>query len=273
MRLWLMIASTWLSLSLMLAAQQPASARPGVLDQVRLEQRLGESIPLELGFVDTDGRDVRLGDYFDKPRPVLLTLVYYECPMLCNLVLNGLVRCLRALPFTPGEDFELVVVSIDPGETPEMATARRAHYLEFYARAESPEGWNFLCGDAEAVRRLADAVGFRYSYVEERDEYAHPAGIMLLTPEGRLSRYFYGSEYLPKDVRLGLVEASENRIGNAVDQVLLMCLQYDPKTGRYGFVILGALRIAGLATVIGIGVLIFLLLKRERRQADGGQAS
>lgn len=253
----------------LLAGAAPASAQ-GVVDtqqvlkEVRIDQRLGEQLPLDLSFRDHRGYEVRLGDVFGE-KPVLLALVYYECPMLCTLVLNDVLRCLRALPLDAGEDFDLLAVSIDPGETPELAAAKREAYLEDYGRGE-PDGWHFLVGDEASVAALTDAVGFRYVYDPATDEYAHAAGIQLVTPEGVLSRYFYGLEYPPRDVRLGLVEASDGAIGSAVDQVLLFCYHYDPVTGKYGLVVMNVVRLAGGLTVAAIVSFVVVMLRRDRKR-------
>jgi len=237
-----------------------------VLAEVGIDQHLGERVPLDVELVGEDGAPLRLGDCFGE-RPVVLALVYYECPMLCGLVLNDMLRCFRALELDVGRDFDVVAVSIDPGESHELAAAKRASVVESYGRPGAEAGWRFLTGDASAIDALADAVGFRYLYDAEIDEYAHAAGIMLLTPDGVLSRYFYGLEYPPRDVRLGLVEASEGRIGSLVDQILLFCYHYDPQTGKYGLVITNVVRLAGALTVLAIVAFITVSLRRERRRA------
>jgi protein SCO1/2 len=226
-------------------------------------------LPLDAAFVDPQGRNVRLGDYF-VGKPVLLVFAYYECPMLCTLVLNGLLRAMRALPFDAGNEYNVVTVSIDPGETPELARAKQKEYLKNYGRAGAENGWTFLTGQETEIRRLASAAGFRYEYDPETDEYAHATAIIVVTPEGRLSKYFYGVEYAAKDLRLGLVEASSGKIGTAVDQILLFCFHYDPATGTYGLLIIKILRLAGIVTVAGIGVLILLLARRDRKKRRSG---
>ncbi len=250
--------------SLPIAAQNKDQLPPQLRD-VGIEQRLNQQAPLDLTFRDEAGRAVRLGDYFGK-RPVVLSLVYYDCPMLCTLVLNGLVRALRAVSFEPGRDFESVTVSFDPRETPALAAAKKQTYLERYRRAGAEGGWHFLTGGQEAVRRLTEAVGFRYTFDPQTGQFAHASAIMVLTPEGRLSRYFYGIEYSARDLRLGLVEASAGKIGSPVDQVLLYCFHYDPQTGKYGMVIMNTVRAAGLATVLALGMLLGLLFRQEKRR-------
>ena len=238
-----------------------------MLDQIGIDQNLDEQIPLDLSFFDAEGNEVTLGDYLGE-RPALLTLVYYECPMLCTQVLNGLTRSLRVLSFDVGKEFDIITVSIDPGETPALAAAKKREYAKRYGRVSARHGWHFLTGRQDQIERLAQAVGFRYQYDPETDLYLHASGIMVLTPEGKLARYFYGVDYAPKDVRLGLIEASQNKIGSPVDQLLLLCYQYDPSTGRYGLVIMNSVRIAGGLTVVTIGSFIVFMLRRERRQAS-----
>jgi protein SCO1/2 len=241
---------------------QPAGLRPPILREVGIDQRLNEQAPLHLSFRDEEGRAVRLGDYFGR-RPVILALVYYECPMLCTQVLNGLVGALRVLSFDAGREFDVVAVSFDPGEGPGLARAKKQTYLERYGRPGSAQGWHFLTGDQQAIAELTRAVGFRYVYDATLDQFAHGAAVIVLTPSGIVSRYFYGIEYAPRDLRLGLVEASANRIGSAVDRVLLLCYHYDPATGRYGFIALTLVRIGGVLTVAALA--LFLILERRRR--------
>ena len=242
----------------------PASTLPSALRGVGLDQRLGDQVPRDLVFRDERGDPVSLDRYFGD-RPVILALVYYECPMLCSLQLGGLVRSLRALTLNPAEDFEIVTISFDPGETPAVAAQKKAAYLERYARAGAESGWHFLTGAEESIQALTRAVGFRYAYDPETDEYSHAAGIVVLTPEGRISRYFYGIEYPARDLRLGLVEASGNRIGSFVDQALLFCFHYDPLEGKYNFAIMNGLRVGGLATVLILGGFVINALRRDRR--------
>ncbi len=236
----------------------------GLADDIGIDQKLDNQLPLDLEFRDEFGRGVTLGDYFGE-RPVVLSLVYYECPMLCTQVLNGLLRSLRALSFDVGRDFDVVVVSIDPGEPPQLAAAKKRHYVSGYGREGAGEGWHFLTGDQKNISELAEEVGFRYRYDPETDLYIHASGVMVLTPGAKLARYFYGIEYAPKDLRLGLVEASQNRIGSAVDQLLLLCYQYDATTGKYGLVIMNSLRVAGFATVAALATFIVVMIRRERR--------
>lgn len=254
----------WMTFDVGAAQALYAPQKPTILESVGLDQKLGSQAPLDLQFADESGARVRLGDYFGE-KPVILTLVYYECPMLCTLILNGTVRALRTLEFSAGQEFEIVTVSIDPGETPALAAQKRAEYLDIYRREGAESGWHFLTGEEEQIRALAESVGFRYAYDPETDEYAHASGIMVLTPGGVVARYFYGVEYSPRDLRLGLIEASESRIGSPVDQVLLFCYHYDPLTGKYSFTIMNILRVAGALTLLGIVTLIVTLLRREAK--------
>ncbi|MCG8457517.1 MAG: SCO family protein, partial [Holophagales bacterium] len=217
---------------------------PGPLKEVRVDQKLGNQLPLDAELVDEHGKAVKLGDFFGE-RPVILAFVYYECPMLCSLILNGLASSLGVLSFTPGEEFDVVAISIDPRETPEMAAAAEASTLTRYGKPETEAGWHFLIGDEATVGRIAEVAGFGYEYLPTTDEYAHASAIMVTTPEGVLSQYFYGIEYPPKDVRLALVEASSNQIGSLVDQILLYCYRYDPEVGRYTAVAMRILRLTG----------------------------
>jgi protein SCO1/2 len=253
-------------------AAPPESSKPKVLNDVGIDQRLGEQLPLDVGLRDEAGRDVRIGDYF-KDRPVVLALVYYNCPMLCHEVLTGLTRSFDQLNFSVGKEFEVVAVSFDARETPEMAVREKEKYISWYKREGAAEGWHFLTGDQQSIDRLTRAVGFKYAYDEQTKQFAHASGVMVLTPNGKLARYFYGVEYQPKDMRLGLVEASENRIGSAVDQILLYCYHYDPTTGKYGPVVMNMLRVAGVFTLLAIGLLFVFMHRRNvarlREQAGG----
>jgi protein SCO1/2 len=242
------------------------SGSPPVLQQVDFEQRLGTQVPLDLPFRDETGRTVRLGEYF-QGKPVVLTLSYYECPMLCTLVLNGLTSALRALRFDLGKEFVAINVSFNPRETPELAAAKKATYLKEYRRPGSEAGWHFLTGDEESIRRLTDSVGFRYAWDERSQQYAHATGLVVLTPGGQIARYFYGVEFSPRDLRFGLIEAAEGKIGSPVDKLLLYCFHYDPSTGRYSALALNSIRIGGVLTVAALISFIVVMLRRERRAA------
>jgi len=239
-----------------------ADGRPAPLREVAIDQRLDASVPLDLPFRDESGAPVTLARYFGK-RPVILSLVYYECPMLCTLVLNGLVRALRTLTFEPGREFEVVTVSFDPRDTAELAAKKKATYLAEYGRAGAAEGWHFLTGDAAAITGLAQAVGFHYAWVPEEKQFAHAAAIMVLTPEGRISRYFFGVEYSPRDLRFGLIDATAGKIGTVVDHLLLYCYRYDPATGRYGAIAMNLVRAGGVLTVVALGAFIVVMRRRE----------
>jgi protein SCO1/2 len=203
---------------------------------------------------------------------VILVLAYYECPMLCTLVLNGMTKSLKTISFDTGKEYEVVVISIDPGETPALAAEKKRNYVMSYGRTQAAAGWHFLTGKQEDITRAADAAGYRYRYDEKRDEYVHAAGLVIATPEGKLSRYFFGVEFAPRDLRLGLVEASDNEIGTLVDSVLLLCFHYDPALGKYGFVVSNALRIGGFATVLLLGLFVARSLLKERRAQREGEA-
>jgi len=240
--------------------------QPAVLRDVGIDQHLDAQVPLDLTFRDETGASVRLGDYFGT-KPVILTLVYYECPMLCTVILNGLVGALRALKFTIGDQFDMVTVSFNPTETPALAAAKKDNYLQRYGRPGAADGWHFLTGDEPAIRQLADTVGFRYTYVPERKEYAHAAGITVLTPAGKIARYFFGVEFAPRDLRLALVEASQNKIGTPIDQLLLYCFHYDPVTGSYAAAAMNIVRLGGGVTVIALAAFLLAMRRRERRRA------
>jgi protein SCO1/2 len=240
-----------------------AAAQMSVQKQVGIDQRLNTQLPLDLVFTDEAGRNVRLGDYFGK-RPVVLALVYYECPMLCTEVLNGLTSALGVLQFEVGREFDVVAVSFNPKEGPELAAQKKQAYVQRYGRPQSAAGWHFLTGREDSIRRLTQAVGFRYVYDTASAQYAHGAAVEVLTPHGVLSRYFYGIEYSPRDLRFGLIEAADERIGSAVDHILLLCYRYDPANGKYGAAVLRLFRIGGVALIVGCLSFLFVSLRRER---------
>jgi len=242
-----------------------ADEQPAALRGIEIEQRLNSAIPLDLAFRDETGRAVRLGDYFGS-RPVVLALVYYNCPMLCTQVLNGLTSALGVISLDAGRDFDVVAVSFDERERPADAAAKKVAYVSRYRRPAGDRGWHFLTGEKSSIAALAAAVGFRFRYDGDRDQFAHASPIYVLTPAGRLSRYFYGIEYPPRDLRLGLIEASERRIGTPVDRVLLYCFHYDPKTGKYGAVVIHIVRLAAGATVLGLAAAVLLLSRRQRHR-------
>ncbi len=244
---------------------KPAPLPPG-LQGVTVEQKLNDQVPLDLVFRDEFGRSLPLSTYFSGNKPVILALVYYTCPMLCNMVLNGVESTLKAISLDPGKDFEVVAVSFDPRDTPEVAAAKRANYLKRYHRSNTDNGWHFLTGDEASIKALTSAVGFRYRFDASTGQFAHASSIMILTPQGKLSRYFYGVEYAPRDVRLGLVEASQNKIGTPVDQILLFCYHYDPATGKYGAIAVNMMRFAGATFVLICGTFLFAAWRRDWRR-------
>jgi protein SCO1 len=238
----------------------PANVRPPGLLNVGIEQHLDEQIPPDLSFRDETGKPVHLGDYFDK-KPMILNLVYYNCPMLCGEVLSGLESSLRVLKFDVGKEFDVLTVSFDPRETPDMATKKKAEFLKRYGRPGAADGWHFLTGPQESIDALTKAAGFQYQYDPKTGQFAHATAIMVLTPEGKIAQYYYGVEYAPKDLRLGLIQASENKIGTLADQVLLYCYHYDPNTGKYGAIVSRVLQLSALATILGLGVLMTVLIR------------
>ena len=239
----------------------PANVRPPGLEHVGIEQRLNQQVPLDLAFRDETGNPVHLSDYFGQ-KPVILNLVYYKCPMLCSEVMSGLTRALKVLKFDAGNQFNVLSVSFNPRETPPLAAAAKAQYLQRYGRPGDAQGWHFLTGPQESIAALTQAVGFQYQYDSQTDQYAHATAIMVLTPEGRVAQYYYGVEYSPKDLRLGLIQASHHKIGNLVDEVFLYCYHYDPATGKYGAIISRILELSGLATILVLGGMVLILFWR-----------
>jgi cytochrome c oxidase subunit II len=254
------------------AQAQDAQAQQAMLRDIRIEQRLDAQVPLDLTFRDEMGRAVQLHEY-GNDKPTILVLAYYNCPMLCTLVLNGLTSSLSELRFNVGREFNVLTVSIDPREQPALAAARKEVFIKRYGRAGARAGWHFLTGDAANIKQLAQAVGFHYAYDPTTGQFAHAAGIMILTPEGKVARYLYGIEYPPKDLRLGLVEASHNEIGSPVDQVLLLCYHYDVATGRYAPVAVGLMRAGGALSILVLAASIFVMLRQEGRKRKAGQGS
>ena len=249
-------------------AQGQSELQP-ILEKVKIEHKLDAQVPLELKFRDEQGELVTLGDYF-QGKPVILILAYYRCPMLCNQVLNGVVDGLRGITFDAGKEFQVVVVSFDAREQPVLAAAKKATYVEHYGRPGGEDGWHFLTGEQSAIDRLTQAVGFPYLYDSVHDQFIHDSGIMILTPQGRISRYLYGIDFSPRDLRLALVESSANRIGSPIDHVLLLCFHYDPNTGRYTTTVLGIVRLAGAVTVLMLGTFLFRAWRRERKIPEQG---
>jgi protein SCO1 len=252
---------------------QASTQLPPGLAGVGIQQKLDSQLPLHLKFRDEYGQEVTLGKYFEAKKPVLLAPVYYRCPMLCTQIMSGLEGALRAVKFNPGQDFEIVAFSFDPKDSPETALAKKEMYMKRYRRPDTKNGWHFLTGDEGSIKALTAAIGYGYKYDPKTDQYAHASGVMVATPQGRLSRYFYGVEYSPRDLRLGLVEASENRIGNPVDALLLFCFHYDPATGKYGAVAMNMVRFAGAAfTLIG-GTFLLIMFRRDFRRDRKARAA
>lgn len=253
------------------------SGLPKALNGVGIDQKLNEQLPLDLVFKDENGVSVKLGDYFKK-KPVVLSLVYYQCPMLCNQVLNGMVTAFKVMAFQPGQEFEVVTVSFDPRETAALAAAKKNTYVNYLPEARrsgAADGWHFLTGDEANIKRLTEAVGFRYHFDEATNQFAHASAIYVTTPQGKLARYFYGIDYAPRDLRLGLIEAADNKIGSPVDQLLLYCFHYDPATGKYGATVMNLMQLGGGLTLIAMVVMFMVLRRREKAQANlraGGAA-
>jgi len=265
-----------LCLAAAMVSAQSAERLPAALEEVGVKEHLDAKLPLDLEFVDENGATVRLGDFFDGERPVILTLNYYRCPMLCGLMLNGLVEGLEQVDWTPGVEFEMVTVSINPLETPELAKAKKQNYLKRYERPAAARGWHFLTGQETNIRRLAETLGFGYSYDPESGQYAHAAVIFVATPDGRVARYLYGIEYPPKRLRLALMEASEGEIGGALDQLIMYCFHYDPSNRRYAPVAMNIMRVGGGATALVLGLALgsfWILDVRRKRRADRRNAA
>lgn len=252
----------FLSLAL-IASAYGAAPLPRELQGIGIDQKLGSQVPLGLEFRDESGATVQLGRYFGA-KPVVLAPVYYECPMLCTQVLNGLIRGLRPLSFRPGREFDVVVFSFDPHDTSELASKKKKAYLEKYGKAADPAGWHFLTGSQESIAALTSAIGFKYRWDNATQQFVHASGVMLLTPDARLSRYFYGIDYQPKDLKFGIMESSQRRIGTPVDQLLLFCFHYDPVTGKYGFLIMSVLRLLAMVTVFVLLAYVYVMVRRER---------
>ncbi|HEX5966144.1 MAG TPA: SCO family protein [Pyrinomonadaceae bacterium] len=252
----------------------PSTGLPKALRDVRIEQKLNQQLPLDLVFRDEAGQEVKLGKYFGQ-KPVVFALVYYDCPQLCTQILNGMVTTFRVLPFQIGKEFDVVTISFDPRETAALAATKKKVYIDYLPdkmQAGANSGWHFLTGDQANIERIADAVGFRYQWDDATKQFAHASAIMVVTPEGKLSRYFYGISYSARDVRFGLMESSQNKIGSLSEQLSLYCYMYDPTTGKYGAAVMRVVRIAGVITLIGIVAMLFLLKPRNRQQQIPGSA-
>lgn len=264
---WRLAAALYIVAMIVVSAGAAAAhdeRRPAALRDVEFEQKLDQQLPLDVRLRDSDGNSVRLADYF-AGKPVLLNFVYYRCRELCPLLSDGLVRVLSALSFDIGDQFDVITVSFDPTETTADAASTKAQYIKRYGRDGATRGWHFLTGERPAIDALADAAGFRYSYDARKNEFAHATGIVVVTPQGKLSRYYYGIDFSPRDLRLGLIEAAAGKIGSAIDQLLLFCYHYDPLTGQYNLIVTRVLRLAGVATVLALAGFIVLMLRRDRR--------
>jgi protein SCO1/2 len=258
-------------LSLLLASAlfaQSAQTPPQLPGEVGIDQKLNGQIPLNTMFRDETGRVVRLNEFFHHNKPVILTFMYYRCPMLCSMVMEGVTSSLTELKFDIGKEFDVVTISIDPRDTVQAAAEKKEKYIKRYGRFEAATGWHFLTGPESAIRQVTEAAGFHYAYDPRLDQFAHPTAMMVLTPDGRMSRYLYGFEYQPRDVRLALVEASQNRIGNATDQILLLCYHYSPATGKYSAAAMNFVRAGGVATIAGLVGFIVIQLRREKKEEN-----
>lgn len=243
---------------------------PNALKEVGIEQKLGEQVPLDAEFKNEDGQTVKLGEYFGKGRPVILALVYYECPMLCNEVLNGLTGSLKGISFDAGQEFDVVAISFDTRENdkPGLAKNKKESYLKRYGRENTANGFHFLTGTQDQIDKITNAVGFKYHWDEKSEQFAHAGGIMLATPDGKLARYFYGIDYSPKDLKFGIMEAGEGKIGNPAEQLFLYCYHYDPATGSYGLAILKVMRIAAVFTILAIGGMLFVFWRYKKKELN-----
>ncbi|HMI82718.1 MAG TPA: SCO family protein [Polyangiaceae bacterium] len=248
----------------MAQAALPLENLPLPPKNVGFDQNIGRDVPLAARFKDETGKSVALGDYFGK-KPVLLSFAYFTCPMLCGLSMQGLSSSLKGMNLDAGRDFEVLTVSFEPRETPEMARAKKEMAMARYGRPEAAAGWHFLTGDASAIESLATAAGFRYEWDAETKQYAHATGLVVLTPEGNIARYLFGVEYAPRDVRFALVEASQGKVGSIVDQLLLLCYHYDPKTGRYGAIAINTMRAGGVLTLLAFGAFVIVSARSERK--------
>ena len=240
-------------------------AKPPGLEHVGIDQLLGQQVPLDLQFRDETGKTVKLADYFKSGKPVIVNLVYYQCPMLCGEVLQGMSAAVKVLKFTPGKEYEVVTVSIDPREGPDLAVAKKQSVMERLGRPGAEKGWHFLVGDQANIDALAKSIGWHYQYDPKINQFAHAAGIVLVTPDGTIAQYYYGVEYSARDLRLGIIEASQNKVGSLADQVLLYCYHYDPRTGKYGAVVTNMVRLGGLVTVFLLGGFLIVMYRHEPR--------
>lgn len=252
--------------------EDAASMMPGPLKQATFRQQLDTRLPMDVPFKDETGKTVRLGDYFTGTRPAILAFVYYQCPMLCTQVMNGLSSSLTALPFSPGKDFDVVLVSFDPRDTPAIAAEKKKAHLEYWSAESTAGAWHFLTGTEASIKAATSAAGFTYSWDETSQQFAHVSGVLVVTPDGRLSRYFYGIEYSPKELRLALVDSGQGKIGSVVDELLLYCFHYNPESGRYGVIVMNLIRLGGVLTLACIAGFILLMRHRETGSPAEGRA-
>ncbi len=248
-------------------SQTTSNGLPSALKEVGIEQKLGNQLPLDAEFKNEDGQIVKLGEYFKKDKPVILALVYYECPMLCNEVLNGLTGSLKGISFDAGKEFDVVAISFDAreNEKPELAKNKKESYLKRYGRENAADGFHFLTGTQDQIDKVTDAAGFKYRWDERSEQFAHAGGIMIATPDGKLARYFYGIDYAPQDLKFGIIESSEGRIGNPAEQLYLYCYHYDPETGSYGLAILKIMRLAAVVTILAIAGMLFFFRRYKKK--------
>ena len=246
-----------------------SNGMPATLKNVGIEQKLNEQLPLDAQFKDDNGDVVSLGKYFNRGKPVILALVYYECPMLCNEVLNGLTGSLKGISFDAGKDFDVIAISFDARENdkPDLAKNKKASYVARYGHEGTADGWHFLTGTQENIDKVTKAVGYNYKFDEATNQFAHAGGIMILTPEGKLSRYFYGIDYAPKDLKFGIMDSAQSKIGNPAEQLYLYCFHYDPATGKYGLAILRVIRLAGVVTILGLLAMFFVFWRNNKKKA------
>ncbi len=252
-------------------SQTTSNGLPTALQEIGIEQKLGEQLPLDTEFKDENGKTVKLSEYFSKGKPVVLALVYYECPMLCNQVLNGLTGSLKGISFDVGAEYEVVAISFDAKENDktDLAKNKKVSYLERYGRPQTEKGWHFLTGTQDSIDKVTNATGFKYKWDEPSQQFAHASAIMVATPEGKLSHYFYGIDYAPRDLKFGIMEAAENKVGNPADKLFLYCFHYDPSTGKYGFAVLNVIRLAAVATLLGLGGMLFMFWRKGKKKELG----
>jgi len=249
-------------------AETSSNGLPTALKTIGIEQKLGESLPLDAEFKNEDGQMVKLGSFFNQGRPIVLAFVYYECPMLCNEVLNGLTGSLKGMSLEAGKDFDVIAISFDKRENdkPELAKNKKASYVERYGHPGAETGWHFLTGTEESIDAATSAAGFSFKWDEKTEQFAHAGGIMVVTPDGRMSRYFYGIDYAPKDLKFGIMDSANEKIGNPAERLLLYCYHYDPATGTYGFAIMRMVRIGGALTILGMAAMGFVFWRKGKKR-------